>query len=345
MTDYYQKYYKYKQKYTDLKEQLGGVKNGLQTIPIINQHIEPFLGCKSFIKSISTDKKRINIIDWELINSKDKIDRKTQYDINLNGHKNKICTFIDNSRSDYELQSNHCNEYINKCRLDDLHKKYIPNERTPNIYTIEILNKIILWTIPNNTMENRTNDINFLKSLGGKIPIIINNSIFYNSNLTNIMIPDFVKIISENAFQHNNLTNVIIPNSVISIYDYAFDHNKLYNLIIPNSIKNIGSYAFSNNELINVTIPNSIKIINKYSFYNNKLTTLTIPNSVTTIGKNAFENNRLIEITIPNSVTTIGELAFANNNLINVTLPEKLKNDINKIFGSSIQQNITFTYT
>ena len=74
----------------------------------------------------------------------------------------------------------------------------------------------------------------------------IDNKLFYNSNISSIIIPDSVKWIGYGAFSHcKSLESIIIPNSVESIRDYAFWCCKsLESIIIPNSIRSIGNCAF-----------------------------------------------------------------------------------------------------
>ena len=119
---------------------------------------------------------------------------------------------------------------------------------------------------------------------------------YTNTTEKNIIIPDNfdgvdVTSIGAAVFYEGNLTNVIIPNSVKSIGDGAFEYNQLTQVIIGNSVESIGEDAFSNNDLTEVIIPNSVSSIGDAAFAGNQLTEVIIPNSVTSIGKNAFSDN------------------------------------------------------
>jgi len=65
-------------------------------------------------------------------------------------------------------------------------------------------------------------------------------------NLTNIVIPDSVKIIGAAAFLGcENLTEIVLPDSIVAIGESAFKScSSLENIFIPNSVIEIGSDAF-----------------------------------------------------------------------------------------------------
>ena len=89
------------------------------------------------------------------------------------------------------------------------------------------------------------------------------------TNLTSVIIPESVTLISDCAFEDcTGLTSITIPNSVTSIGNGVFyDCTGLTSIIIPNSVTSIGDDAFS---------------------YCSGLTSITIPESVTSIGEEAF---------------------------------------------------------
>ena len=178
----------------------------------------------------------------------------------------------------------------------------------------------------------------------------ISSEFSYSTNLTRIIIPNSVTMISNEAFRScTGLTTVTIGNSVTEIGDYAFyECRGLTSVTIPNSVTTIGYQAFYGcSGLTSVIIGNSVTSIGIYAFdgctgltsivvengnteYDSRnncnalIETATnaliygcrntiIPNSVATIGDYAFSDcTGLTSITIPNSVTTIGDYAFQN---------------------------------
>ena len=119
--------------------------------------------------------------------------------------------------------------------------------------------------------------------------------------------------------------NSVIPtdNSVTSIGDSAFYCCKgLTSITIPDNITSIGSAAFYWTGITSITIPDSVTSVGDFVFsYCENLTSITIPDSVTSIGSAAFDWTGLTSITIPDSVTSIGDWAFHGcESLENITL-------------------------
>ena len=115
-------------------------------------------------------------------------------------------------------------------------------------------------------------------------------------------------------YECSELTSVIIPNFVTNIGEKAFSRCQgLISITIPNSVMSIGNYAFQScRGLTSITIGNSVTSIGMGAFDGcSGLTSVIIPNSVTTIGDDAFrECSGLTSVTIGNSVTSIGIHAF-----------------------------------
>ena len=72
----------------------------------------------------------------------------------------------------------------------------------------------------------------------------------------------------------------------------------------------IEPWVFENKQLTQVIIPNSVTIIEMEAFAKNKLTKVTIPNYVTIIDWGAFSNNKLTQVTIGTSVNIIDYGSF-----------------------------------
>jgi len=175
-------------------------------------------------------------------------------------------------------------------------------------FNIAVLNEtfaeIVLYT------DTAKKDAIIPDSING-IPVIsVGYCAFFGYQLTNITIPNSVRIIGPRAFAGNNFNNVTIPNSVTVIGDDSFRESNITGVNIPNSVTVIGSSAFTRNKLTGVTLPNSVASIGDSAFTYNQLTDITIPNSVVSIGHYAFVNNQIKSVTIPGSVTDLGFGAF-----------------------------------
>ena len=144
---------------------------------------------------------------------------------------------------------------------------------------------------------------------------------FYKcSIITDITIPNSVKVIADNAFVScSGLTGVIIPGSVTSIGRASFDtcnNLTMFNVDESNTVyKSIDGVLFSKDGTVLLNCPQG------------KSGSIAIPNGVTSIGECGFYCcSKLKSISIPNSVTSIGDSAFALCwNLTNITIPSGVK--------------------
>ncbi len=193
-------------------------------------------------------------------------------------------------------------------------------------------------------------EINFLNNYSN--PLYSSGDLYINNSLLvgDIKIPEGVIKIPKYAFKGTHITNVIIPDSVKIIEEGAFnDCKKLISLEIGKGVINIENYVCLGCDLLveiinrsELTITESdisafntleihtgkSKIVNKneYVFYTvdgvNYLVTYTGKNKILTLpsaynGENyvindyAFYNNTIVNtIIIPNGVTAIGYSAF-----------------------------------
>ena len=123
------------------------------------------------------------------------------------------------------------------------------------------------------------------------------------SSLTDIQIPDSVKLIQYGAFYGTTYLDTIIANSTDYVilgngilYSYVGEDT---NLVVPDGVVSICKYVFDNN-VVSVTLPNSLEYITDGAFldYNSALKDIYY-NGTTTEWNAIKKNNRLI----PNSAT------------------------------------------
>lgn len=118
-----------------------------------------------------------------------------------------------------------------------------------------------------------------LKSFPSQTPRYIIRGAFAGKGITKIIFPTKPRMthIGKFAFAGNKLTNVTIPNSIKVIEQGAFLWNKLTQIKLSDSLESIGQFAFLSNNLKSVVIPKSVKSIGKHAFLNNDaLKTITI---------------------------------------------------------------------
>ncbi len=123
--------------------------------------------------------------------------------------------------------------------------------------------------------------------------------------------------IAGGAFQDNsNLSNVTLPESLKVISSKAFSGaSALEQLVLPESVETIESYAFEDcSSIAQVCIPDSVTALGRYAFYNcTSLKSVTLSKNLTDISARAFDGCAALEsITIPYNVKEISWDAFAN---------------------------------
>jgi hypothetical protein len=335
----YKKYLKYKNKYLNIKSQIGGECN-----PEPNPD----------------DEAPIDLVKYKDINPTDLITIGNQ------------CYTIDSIYEWVIGKGKSSNPMTNQTISEDDKKKImIAYKKKHGLPDAEIVDgKLIIpdyYTfIPTNLYHHQN-----IRKLSLPPTIrTIGESAFYTNKITELIIPDSVTFIGKDAFMSNEIQSLILGNSLFTIGINAFRKNKIPSLIIPNSVQTIDKYAFYDNEISELVIGNSVNYIAEGAFRNNKIKTLNIPGSVRHIEKLAFQYNPLVNVTInegvlsigynamyidstviiPNSIQFIDEFAFGNafGGTVyprNVTMPLRFNNPAEKkrIFGPA-HDEIIFTF-
>ena len=125
--------------------------------------------------------------------------------------------------------------------------------------------------------------------------------------LTDIDIPETVKIIGGNAFEKTGLTDVTVPDTVEKLDSGAFeDCTKLTHVKLPKGMTSISHSLFKGcTSLSSIDFPDSATNIEMYAFADCKsLTNLVLPDGIVNITLAAFEGcTNLQRVVIPSSVT------------------------------------------
>jgi len=175
---------------------------------------------------------------------------------------------------------------------------------------------------------------------GSKIPkdiVTVGEFAFYGAGLTELLLPDSLRVIENQAFAENpELTALDLGNSLESLGNLAFSGcDLLNNVYLPASLTEIGVTPFRNcKAMTRLTVSE-----NNPAYYAKTLclvrksdqcliegfTGASIPDGVKAIADWAFAYTSVREISIPVGVETIGKSAFAYTSLTSLTLPKTLK--------------------
>lgn len=172
------------------------------------------------------------------------------------------------------------------------------------------------------------------------------NSQFENcKNLSEVILPDELNLISPQMFKGSGFTEIILPSSTTEIGDAAFyDCKKLKQAIIPNKVTSIGVKAFYQcGKLAHLKISNKTTQILDDAFGSCiDLTRLIVPNSVTKIGTAAFAGcEKLISVTLPKTLGNIPDSCFASaKQLIDIKIPDTVYNVQGAAFKASGLQKV-----
>ena len=142
----------------------------------------------------------------------------------------------------------------------------------------------------------------------------------YNGNAKDVTIPATVNgykvtAIERSLFRNSEIESVTIPEGVTEIGSYAFSNClRLKEIVVPDGVTTIGNNAFWNcRSLEKLTLPSSLENIGSYAFSATGLKTVTIPESstLTSLSDRAFfQSFDLSEVILPSSMTDISNDAF-----------------------------------
>ena len=143
---------------------------------------------------------------------------------------------------------------------------------------------------------------------------VIYDSAFEYSKITNITIPNSLKVIGNSAFRNTSLENVEIgPNSSLEEIGYlAFYDTNISEINLPSTLKKIGDNAFNTLKMDELVIPASVEEIDSYAFNYCEFNTLRFEanENRTKITECAFNGATIKKIIIPNTVKEIEDYAF-----------------------------------
>ncbi|MEA4913550.1 MAG: leucine-rich repeat protein [Christensenella sp.] len=143
--------------------------------------------------------------------------------------------------------------------------------------------------------------------------------------VTDVVIPEGVKVITRDAFYERDLTSVQFPSSLERIGQYAFARcENLRSVDLPDSLTQLERGAFSmSTSLKDVSLPIGLKKIEAYTFDDCAIYQIVIPENVEEVGAWAFfECDQLVQVDLPDDLRTIQEYAFSGcTRLLRINFP------------------------
>lgn len=142
--------------------------------------------------------------------------------------------------------------------------------------------------------------------------------------LTDVTIPNSVKIIGHFAFANSSLEKITIPDSVTEIYGAAFYNCSFKSVTIPENVTKLDVWAFAYNVFLEKVNYNAKDCsVGAYVLINGSqencsspfehcpsLDTIIIGKNVEKIPEAIFTDTYIRSITIPENVTDVGDYAF-----------------------------------
>ncbi len=147
--------------------------------------------------------------------------------------------------------------------------------------------------------------------------------------LTDVVIPEGVKMITKHAFLKRGITSVRFPKTLEVIGPLTFARcEKLTNIELPNSLFELQDSAFLDcKNLRSVILSDNLRAIGKDAFSYTAIEEVKIPPNVTEIGSHAFrECDQLKKVVLPTGLKRIQGGAFFNcDQLSSIELPDGLE--------------------
>ncbi|EAY06061.1 surface antigen BspA-like [Trichomonas vaginalis G3] len=205
---------------------------------------------------------------------------------------------------------------------------------------------------------------------------ILRKSLFENSTITSITLPNSITEIKQNCFANckklktvnlkalklnsirartfcscDSLVAVILPTTVKTIEDYSFYN--CYNLEAIDTenipIVSIGNYSFTNCRKLTEIVVNNKKFsyLGDYCFANTSLTSFNFQDNLTHLGIGAFSHTKLRNFEISDTLLTeIADHAFEYCQITELLLPPSINSIGESAFeGNSGIKNVDISYT
>ncbi len=296
------------------------------------------------LTSCSNSKPDISIptfIDYE-INWNESDLSKSTFNIRGSTGQQKQIIFDDNGFVYGDIDKKSIIAYQKELNLNPDKSKIIIPSNVENIGYAYINNELV-GAFANQFSNNNIVDKNNIQQIefqdNSKLIGIFKNAFANIPFVTNIIIPDSVRLIDAFAFYNCiNLENIKFPSSLVKIGNSAFqgsfrsvDAGINIDLSYCYNLDDIGPFAFYSTNIDNVKLPDSIKIIKESTFEEcRELTNIQIPNNLVEIHDFAFRNCRkLVQFIVPKTLKYFGhKVFFQTNRLKEIIFNSNILNDV-----------------
>ncbi|MCM1438269.1 MAG: leucine-rich repeat domain-containing protein [Roseburia sp.] len=142
------------------------------------------------------------------------------------------------------------------------------------------------------------------------------NSVFYYSGLTeiNLTVCENLTELSASLFYNTKLTEIFIPDKITYIPDNCLRYIRTLKKVDLNKVTELGTYALGQSLFSEIDYGNLVTIGTRAFSGCTNLTSVELPDTVTYIGAYAFGScTKLQSISLGKNVQTFGEFAFAKD--------------------------------
>ena len=146
-------------------------------------------------------------------------------------------------------------------------------------------------------------------AMGGYPVVCLEEYAFFgNYDIQSVEIPEGVTELQTSVFESSSVTQVTLPQSLKIIGDYAFEScYGLKKIVLPEGLETIGEYAFEScDQLTALTIPASVTQMGRGIISNcSNLKEITLADGLTTLVEGVFENSYLERLELPDSMVDL----------------------------------------
>ncbi|MBQ3497651.1 MAG: S8 family serine peptidase [Clostridia bacterium] len=186
---------------------------------------------------------------------------------------------------------------------------YSFSEGTDEDFTIDLTGKLLSYS------GNATN-LKIPETINGITVADLSNGIFDNSQVTNVLLPDTI-IVLTGGFKNNKTINGVWGNGVKEIGKQAFRYSSIYKVEFLN-LEKICYYAFGNTEYLSCVRFPKAKEIEWHAFNSSKLLYAYLP-QVESLGYKAFYNCWNLSSICIDNLKTITQITFSRSNIFSET--------------------------